>query len=504
MKSNSTESDNGKSWRIALYIRLSREDSESESIENQLKILEEYLSEEFAGEIESRKAFIDDGISGTDDARAGFTQMLCEIESKNVNCVVCKTLSRAFRNYSDQGFYLEYFFPLNQIRFISVCNPHVDTYENPEIITGLEIPITGLLNDRYAAKTSCDVRRTLATKRRRGEFVGAFAPYGYQKHPENKNRLIIDEAAALVKREMLRWLANDGTSANTIAKRLNLLGIPSPAAHKKSMGINYNNPHTAGGKTSWSGETVRRVLLDKTNLGHTVQGKERVISYKIHERKAVPEGEWVIVKNTHEPIFTEAEFTLIERLLRRKTRVSAAKTIPSEFSGLVRCRTCGKTLCRKSAKGIAYFSCRGCTAKPPSSVRESVLKACVSAVSALLLPPSVVTGAPQESGGFSEKALIQAASELKRTNELSDQSYLDWRGGLITKEAYDRIKQRLLEKKNLLCETISRIKEEKNKAPQGRSSPAESSLPPELLHGITVGRGIIDISLGFCDIFETG
>ncbi|MCL2494163.1 MAG: recombinase family protein [Oscillospiraceae bacterium] len=163
-------------WYIAVYIRLSRDDGneESESVVNQKKILTEYLEKQFSGQYVLADFYIDDGLSGTDDTRASFMRVIADIEDGKVNCVVCKTLSRAFRNYADQGYYLESYFPQKHVRFISTGDPKIDTYTNPEAITGLEVPITGLMNDRFAAKTSSDVRRTFDHKRRNGEFIGAF------------------------------------------------------------------------------------------------------------------------------------------------------------------------------------------------------------------------------------------------------------------------------------------------------------------------------------------
>ena len=142
-------------WRVGLYIRLSREDgrTESLSVQNQRKILMDYLKEEFQGPWELEEIFVDDGLTGTDDSRESFQRMIAAVKEGAINCVVCKTLSRAFRNYADQGYFLEEFFPRYRTRFISVGNPRVDSFLDPEAVQmGLEIPINGILNDRYAAK----------------------------------------------------------------------------------------------------------------------------------------------------------------------------------------------------------------------------------------------------------------------------------------------------------------------------------------------------------------
>ena len=294
-------------WKIAVYIRLSREDGnvESESVVNQKKILTEFLEQYFDGQYVVVDFYVDDGLSGTDDTRASFMRMIADIEDGKVNCVVCKTLSRAFRNYSDQGYYLEAYFPQKNVRFISTGDPKIDTYTNPEAITGLEVPITGLMNDRFAAKTSSDVRRTFDHKRRKGEFIGAFAPYGYLKNPENKNHLILDEEVVPIKCDILRWFIHDGMSLAGIAKRLNEMGVPNPTAYKRSQGHAYCNPSVEINDGLWVSSTVRRILTDQMNLGHMVQGKQRVVSYKVHDRVTTSPNEWFIKENTHEATYTQ-------------------------------------------------------------------------------------------------------------------------------------------------------------------------------------------------------
>ncbi|MDR0991775.1 MAG: recombinase family protein, partial [Ruminococcus sp.] len=206
------------------------------------------------------------------------------------------------------------------VRFISTGDPKIDTYKNPEAITGLEVPITGLMNDRYAAQTSSAIRRTFNTKRRNGEFIGAFPPYGYLKDPQNKNHLILDNDIVPIKRDMLNWIIRDGMSLRGVAMKLNEMGIPSPAAYKQSLGWKYYNTNIKKSDGLWDGEKVKRVLIDKVNLGHMVQGRNRIVSYKVHDQIRVPENEWIIKENTHEPTFTQGEYETLMSLLRRDTR----------------------------------------------------------------------------------------------------------------------------------------------------------------------------------------
>ena len=219
----------------------------------------EFLEKFFPEEYVIVDVYVDDGLTGTDYERPDFQRMIHDVEVGKVNCIVCKNLSRAFRNYSDQGYFLENFFPLHNTRFITLGDPKIDTYLNPEVVSGMEVPINGLMNDRFAYKTSSDIRRTFDTKRRNGEFIGAFAPYGYEKHPEDKNALIIDEEAAQVVRNIFQWFVyGDGStkiiidddgiehevlvgsmSKEGISRKLNELGIPNPSLYKKLRGFKY-------------------------------------------------------------------------------------------------------------------------------------------------------------------------------------------------------------------------------------------------------------------------
>ena len=179
-------------WKVGKYIRLSRDDGAavSESVVNQDKILQDELSGFFEdGLYEVVDTYIDDGTSGTTDLeRQDFQRMVQDVKRGRINCVIVKNLSRAFRNSANQGRFLEEFIPLYNTSFISLYQPRLDTFLDPEIVHSLEVSITGFLNEQYAYKTSVDVRRTFQHKRERGEFIGAFAPYGYRKDPENKNR----------------------------------------------------------------------------------------------------------------------------------------------------------------------------------------------------------------------------------------------------------------------------------------------------------------------------
>jgi hypothetical protein len=483
-------------WRIAVYIRLSREDGneESSSVTNQKKILTEYLQQVFQEQFVIVDFYVDDGLSGTDDTRASFMRVIADIEDGKVNCLVCKTLSRAFRNYADQGYYLEYYFPQKNVRFISTGDPKIDTYTNPEAITGLEVPITGLMNDRYAAKTSADVRRTFDHKRRNGEFIGAFAPYGYLKDPRDKNHLIPDEEIVPIKRDILLWFIRDGMSLNGIAHRLNDLGIPNPTAYKRSQGFPYCNPGTESGDGLWVASTVRRILTDKMNLGHMVQGKQRVVSYKVHDRVTTSPEEWFVKENMHEPTFTQEEFDAAQQLLKRDTRTANNSRTVYLFSGFLRCRDCGNALQRKTASGRVYYACRTYAEKSKvrctkHSIREDILSAAVlEAIRqqiALLESLSEVidklgqTSMIESQAKRLEKRLSEKRRELDKVRHIADGLYADWKSGLMTQDAFVRRNANYSEQETQLNAVIRNLEEEQRRAEQvvaGESSAFASFL----------------------------
>ncbi len=445
-------------WKVGLYIRLSREDgkAESESVANQRLILDRYMETEFEGRYVIIDRYVDDGLTGTDDAREAFARLNRDVACGCVDCVVVKTLARCFRNYADQGYYLEYFYPLHRVRFISLSDPSVDTLKNPEAVTGMELPIHGLMNDRFAAATSSAVRRTFRMKRERGAYIGAFAPYGLQKDPADKNRLVLDPAVVPVKRDMLRWVLRDGMSLRGVALRLNELGVPNPTAYKKSLGLSYHNPQAAINDGRWSAVTVRRVLLNEINVGRLIQGRRRVISYKVHETETVPPDEWFVADGIVEPVFTEDEYAALQRALTRGIRTPEGGRHALLFAGFLRCADCGKAMQRKPQSERAYYVCRTYSEKSKTacsrhSIREDALAeaalAFLRAVIAVFAPPSALSGEGETGGPDQDAARYDGMArarekELLALRDTSDGLYDDLKRDVITLDEYGRLKDK--------------------------------------------------------------
>ena len=340
------------------YGRLSKEDldkkAESDSIKNQRDLIHAYIDRD--PELHLVMEGYDDGYTGTSFDRPHVREMLEAVKSGKVNCVVVKDLSRFGREYIESGQYIEKLFPALGVRFIAI-NDNYDT-AHLDSSSSLMLPFKNLMNDSYCRDTSIKIRSHLDVKRRNGEFIGSFAVYGYAKDPENKNALVIDEDAAQVVRDIFNWFLSEGMSKAGIARRLNGYGIPNPAAYKRSRGFRYENPHCKYNDGLWSPTTVSRILQDPLYIGVMRQGRQKVISYKVHKRAAVPESEWFIVENAVPAVIDRECFQAAQTLHRRDTRAAPGKGAVYLFSGLIRCADCKKSMSRHTARGIVYYQCR--------------------------------------------------------------------------------------------------------------------------------------------------
>ncbi|WP_440896990.1 recombinase family protein [Amphibacillus sp. Q70] len=484
-------------WRIALYIRLSKDDGndESLSVTNQKKILMEFLEKFFDDEYVVVDVYVDDGLTGTDYERPDFQRMIHDVEIGKVNCIVCKNLSRAFRNYSDQGYFLENFFPIHNTRFITLGDPKVDTFLNPEAVSGLEVPINGLMNDRFAYKTSSDVRRTFDTKRRNGEFIGAFAPYGYAKHPEDKNALIVDEDAAQIVRNIFQWFVygdgstkiivdDDGVehevlvgnmSKEGISRKLNELGIPNPAMYKKLNGSKYYNPNIKKNDGLWTGSAVSRILQNKVYIGTMVQGKERIISYKVHEMIRVPEEEWYQVEKTHEAIITLELFEMVQELQKKDTRAAPGKKENYLFAGFLKCADCGKAMTRRPSKTFVYYYCSTYKRKSKDKCTKHTMRLDIlenAVLTAIQKQIELVESLETIIENINKAPVVQTKSirleellklcirEHEKNENLITGLYVDWKSGDITREQYRKMKAKFEQEEEQLKNKIEHLKEE--------------------------------------------
>ena len=445
-------------WKLGEYIRLSKEDlnrgkDDSNSVVNQKALLDDYY-QQYIDEFESvEPPYVDDGYTGTDTNREGFQKLLSDIYAKKVNCVIVKDLSRLSRNYTDAGSLIENLFVQMNVRFISLAEG-IDSYWNPDSISNLIVPITNVINDNFCYQTSKKIRQVFDYKRRNGKFIGGFAAYGYMKKPKDKNALVVDEEAAEVIKNIYAWFLN-GMSKNAIVHTLNSHGILCPSEYKKSKGLNYQNP-SAEMKPMWSFKTVNDILKNRLYVGDMVQGRQRVKSYKIHTQEQVPENEWYVVENTHEPIIERLVFEKVQELLKRDTRTAPQKKKLYLFSGFLRCADCGKAMSRSQVKGTVYYFCRtykdqSKTACTKHSMKHNQLEAAVLyaiqqqiylAVHYTNTLEHIRTAPPQKSQSIRLEALIEAKKkERAKIMRYKQSIYQDWKDGEITHSDYDRMSE---------------------------------------------------------------
>lgn len=328
--------------RAVLYMRISKEDtgrSESASIETQRKILTDYAEKngfEIVGE------YADDGYSGTSMERPALRRMLSELSQGRADTVLIKDLSRLGRNSGRVSILLDEYFPSRRIRLIAVADG-VDTFKR-DSAASIVTPVKNLVNELYAADISMKIRSSLGAKMRRGEYIGAFAPYGYEKDGENKNRLIIDGAAAEVVRNIF-GLAAGGKTPSQIAAELNGGGVPTPSAYRLEKNPQLCSSFKAAER--WSAGAVGKILRNEVYLGHTVQGKSVKAGFKSKRILSVPKDERIVVKDTHEAIVDEKTWVAVRR--RMSERASARGEMKNIFSGIAKCADCGRNM--SSARG---------------------------------------------------------------------------------------------------------------------------------------------------------
>ncbi len=316
----------------ALYLRISRDDgnvAESESIANQKEFLIEYANHNSLNIVE---ILVDDGYSGTNFDRPGFKRLIELIESKKINTVITKDLSRLGRDYIQTGYYLEQYFPRHNIRYIAV-NDSIDTIK-PNSGNDMT-PFRAVFNDMYAKDISKKVRTALNTKKSQGKFIGSHAPYGYKKDTNDKNHLVIDDEAAIYVRQIFKDFIS-GESIIGIAHKLTLNKVPTPSEYKKLAATQKTF------KGVWSDTMIKSILSNPTYVGNLTQNRTQKISYKVNKKMRLPENEWITVEGTHEAIISNEDFeTAAELLSKRSYHKKIRAGEPHLLSGLVFCKDCG-------------------------------------------------------------------------------------------------------------------------------------------------------------------
>ncbi len=470
------------SYRVGLYIRLSKEDESegpSQSVTNQKSLLDEFVKKH---QLSVYDTYIDDGWSGTNFDRPGFQRLLNDIENKKVNMVITKDLSRLGRDYILTGHYMERYFPEHRVRYISLLDG---------IDTGIEssandiTPFRAIMNDMYAKDISKKIKSVKRDKQRKGEFIGGKAVYGYQLNPNEKNKLFIDEVAAAVVRKAFA-LALSGESCRGIAKQFNQEGIPTPSVYAGLL-----NPKPGPYAGLWTSESISSMLKNEIYIGNMVQGRQLRISYKSKKCLHQDPDKWIVVEHTHEPIIDEETFRKVQLMVasRRHTR---SRTYDYPLKGMIYCHECGYPLAvinRKTSGGkdSLYFVCRTyqrftkagvctCHCIKIKTVNEAVMnqvrevcEACLKEEELLLEAEDALKRARLQDERINEKQALQLKVD-ELTTKL-DRMYMDRLSGLLTDDDFERIYTKIKSDRATMEERLEELEmprytpeEEKKKA----------------------------------------
>jgi DNA invertase Pin-like site-specific DNA recombinase len=439
-------------WNVAAYMRLSREDGdkeESNSIGSQRDMIRDFILKR--EDMALVQEYVDDGFSGVSFERPGFQRLLEDLKAKKVDAIVVKDFSRFARNYIDSGRYLEKIFPSMGVRFVSI-NDNYDSSSERSQSDALLVPFKGILNDAYCKDISMKIRSQLDIKRKTGDFIGAFCTYGYQKSPENKNKLIVDEEAARVV-EMIFRLRIQGMTNSSIAARLNSMGIPSPSAYKAAKGMRYKSGFRVAGQAGWTAVAVHRILTNEMYVGTLIQHKRGTPNYKVKTEIQYDESDWIIIPNSHQPIIEQTDFDTVQSLLKRDVRLAPTREELYLFSGFVYCGGCGHCMVRKTVpsknRAYHYLVCsthkagQGCSShsfseKKLEKIVFTLLHDHIGQICEIGKALVYIASLPESKREIFnyDTQIERLESEIKKYQDLKLNLYSDMADGIISKEEY--------------------------------------------------------------------
>ena len=476
-------------YNTALYMRLSRDDEsfgDSVSIETQRTVLTQYVREHPEFYVVSE--FVDDGWSGTNFDRPQFKRMMEEIEAGNINCVITKDLSRFGREHIMMGYYLEFVFPKLKVRYIAV-NDNEDTDK------GLSdfVPFKNLINEFMAKDTSRKIKGAFRAKFLNGERVNSMAPFGYVKHPEIKNKLMIDEETAWIVRKIFD-LAVHGMGVRRIANTLMDEKIPCPGwfQYTRNGGCaRYFEGQPEEKRYVWSQPYLRNILKDETYIGNTIHNRWGTVSYKNKRMVRTPDEKCLRIEGTHEAIITPDVFETVQKQIASRRRECKGKRTQI-FAGLLKCADCGLGMrygIQSSAKSqYAYFMCgkyrdyqtkSGCTTH---YIRYDTLYAYVLAriqhwsaraiqdEDALL--NQLLSAGDRERNAAKKKQTAELKKATKRKTEVDGlfaKLHEDWAAGRITEYNFNMLTAKYQTEQSDLAEKIDALTAELDTVKQTES-----------------------------------
>lgn len=479
--------DSVKIYRTVGYARLSimetRDRKDNESLQNQKALLREFIGKQ--PDLQLQAIYEDNGETGTNFDWAGFESVMETVRSGKADCIVVKDLSRFGRDYIEAGNYLEHIFPFMGVRFISIS----DGYDSADATTAdcLIVALKNLMNHMYSKDISRKSGSVLREKMRRGEFIGAYAAYGYIKDPADRHHIIIDPEAAAVVREIFQQKLA-GLSNQSIARRLNEAGVPSPCCYRYQKGILLDKRFAAD--KPWVAGTIKGILKNQVYLGHMVQGRRRSEFYTGRPEQYLSKEDWTIVENTHEPIICQEDFNRVQAICeeanaRYHSRLGKYDHLGKSeniLKGLVYCSDCGKPMVRykqvSHGKKIdyyylcpnyaAYLEKSGCSYK---FLREDILLDTLSqliareieqTVDAVRLAKRLSTGAEGQTAARTVE-LQRLNTELARMESRKKAIMQDYLAGELARADYEELKRCCADEAEALKGRITVLREEQRR-----------------------------------------
>lgn len=348
--------------KVGIYCRLSVDDgiaaSDSVSIQNQKSIITDFVNKK-GWHIENY--YIDDGYSGTNFDRPGFKEMIYDIETRKINTVITKDLSRLGRNYLKTGYYIDTFFPDRNIRYIAISD-NIDTYEREDEF----LPFKNIFNEMYAKDISKKIRFTIDNQMKNGKSIRTSNPlYGYQ-YDDKSNRIPNPETAPIVK--LIFDLFLEGNSFAEISRILKEKEIMTPLYYnyqKYGYGQGSGNNVFDHDIYTWSRKTIRQILLNDEYLGIYRRGKTKG-RFKSKKKEVIDKDDQYIFYDKYEAIIDKDTYDTAQEqmgILKRKGENGCY----NRYTGLAFCAICNRPLMhkkdtRKYTKDFIRLTCRtpGC------------------------------------------------------------------------------------------------------------------------------------------------
>ena len=374
----------------------------SSSIETQKAYLKRYA---YQNKYDNIQFYIDDGHSGVNFERPGFIALKEDIERNQIGIVITKDLSRLGRDYLTTGYYIEHYFPLHDIRYIAV-NDQVDTDKSDNDFT----PFRNIMNEWYARDISKKIRSAYKTKALNGDFTGPFPPYGYDRDPMDKHKLVVNQdKSAIVQRIFHLYL--HGTSLYRISRILRQEKVLTPRAEQYRVFGAYVSDHVKKYPYDWSQQSILHILRNEEYTGKIICNKHQTSSYKSKKLIQNPKTDWIVSANKHIPIIDKDQFEQVKQLILTKKKMTVVQH-ENIFKSKLRCNECGKTLSlsiRLDKGGHRSFAC--------SAYRRDTSK-CTSHYIAYDDLKEFITGKINEMIQFSKVGRSKFINQLKETKAI--------------------------------------------------------------------------------------